>query len=107
MAVDADLEVQVTADAAGVAGLPHRPDPLAGLEPLAGAGQRPLEQVRVDEVAPRAAVVDEQVVALEVALVGALQDPPPVSGDQRRAAGRGDVEALVDAVAVAGRAVVA
>jgi len=107
VAVDADLEVEVAADRAGVAGLADGADSLAGLDDVAGARQGPLEQMGVDEVAGCAAVVDEQVVALEVGLVGTLEDAAAVDGLQRGAAGGGDVEALMGAPAVAGGAEVA
>ena len=96
--------MEVAADRDRIAGLPHRADPLAGVDPLASTGQRRAGHVGV-EVAPVLALpVDQQVVAIEDRVIAAAQDRAAADRDQGRATGGDYVEALVGATAAAGRA---
>jgi hypothetical protein len=99
-----DLEMEVTADGAGVAGLADRADSLAGVDAVAAVERRRARQVGVEVAAPLPFAVDRQVVAVEHRVVAGLQDAAAAYGDQRRAAGGDDVEALVDPPAAARRA---
>src|SRR4051794_34195209 len=94
------LEVEVTADR--VAGFADDADRLAGADGVAGVKRRGFGQVRVHEVVGSAAAVDHEVVAGGRLEAGEL-DLAAAGGDQRQAAGRGHVLALVG-VAGAGRA---
>ena len=101
MAVDVDLEVQMAADRAGVAGLPHRADPLARPDAVAAVDEGRVDHVGVEIAAPLALAVDQQVVAIEHGVIAGAQDPPRRRGEQRRVAGGDDVEAFVAAAAAA------
>jgi len=103
-AADVDLEVEVAADGAGVAGLADGPDSLAGPDGVAAVDAGRPGQMGV-EVAPMLALaVDQQVVAVEDRVVARTQHPAGRRRDQRRAAGGDEVEALVGAAAAARRA---
>ena len=99
-----DLEVEVTADAARVAGLADGADPLALPDPLATMDQGRPWQVGVEVAAALPFAVDEDVVAVEDRVVAAAQDAAVGDRDQLGAAGGDDVEALVGAAAGARRA---
>ena len=103
MAMDVDLEVEVAADRAGVAGLTDRTDPLAGPDTFAAVDRGGASQVGVEIAAVLALAVDQQVVAVEDGVVAGPQHPAGRDGYQRRAAGSDDVEAFVDAPAAARR----
>jgi hypothetical protein len=103
-AVGADLEVEMAADADRVAGLPHHADPLSGEDAVAPVDRRWPWHVGVEVASRLAFAVDQQIVAVEDRVVGAAQDPAVADRDQRRAAGRDDVESFVPAAAVAGGA---
>ena len=60
-------------------------------------------QVSVEVAAPLPFAVDRQVIAVEDRVVAGVQDPATAHGNQRRAAGGDDVEALVDPTAAARR----
>ncbi len=100
-AVDVDLEVQMAADGAGVAGLAHGADALAGPDLGTPVDRGGTGQVGVEVGAVLALTVDQQVVAVEDRVIAAAQHPPGRDGDQRRAAGGDDVEAFVTAAAAA------
>jgi len=102
--VIANLEVEVAADCAGVAGLPDGADALAGPDPVAAAHHRATNQVGVEVAAVLTLAVDQQVVAVENRVVAAAENPPRRRGDEWRAAGGYDIEAFVDAAAAAGSA---
>jgi hypothetical protein len=102
--VDVDLEVEVAADGDRVAGLPHRTDSLAGVDALAAVDQGRPRHVGVEVGAVLAFTVDQQVVAVEDRVIAAAQNFAVANGDQWRAAGGDDVEALVGAAAAAGGA---
>jgi hypothetical protein len=95
--VDVDLEVEMTADRAGITGLPHganilpRPDPIA---PIDGGGP---DQVSVEVTAPLALAVDQQVVAVEDRVIADAQHATGGHGHEGRATGGDDVEALMGA----------
>jgi len=99
--MDVDLEVEVAAEAAGVAGFADGADPLPLPHPLALVNAGRPRHVGVEVAAGLAFTVDQQVVAVEDRVVALLQDPAVADGDQGRAAGGGDVEAFVDAAAAA------
>jgi hypothetical protein len=101
VAVDADLEVEVAADGAGVPGLADGADALAGVEALAAMDQGGAGQVRVEVAAVLAFAVNQEVVAVEHRVVASSQDPAVAHGDQRCAAGGDDVKAFVSATAAA------
>lgn len=98
-----DLEVEVTAGADGVAGFTDRADPLALEDELALADLGRARHVGVEVAALLGFAVDQREVAVEHRVVTDLPHPAIADRDQRRAAGGGDVEAFVDAAAVAGR----
>jgi hypothetical protein len=98
-----DLEVEVAADGAGVAGLADGADPLAGPDAVAAPDCGGANQVGVEVAAVLALAVDQQVVAVEDRVVADAQDPAGRDGDQGRAAGGDDVEAFVAAAAAARR----
>jgi len=96
-----DLEVQVAAGADRVAGFADRADPLALQDPLTGMHRRRSRQVRVEVSAPLPLAVDQEVVAVQDRVVTATSDAAAGHRDQFGVAGGGDVEAFVDAAAVA------
>lgn len=98
-----DLEVEVAADGAGVAGLPHRADPLALPDPLALVDRSRARHVGVEVAAVLAFAVDQQVVAVEDRVIAPLQHPAIADRHQFGVAGGDDVEALVRAPARARR----
>ena len=102
MAVDVDLEVEVAADGAGVAGLADGADALAGEDTLAAVDQGWAGQVGVEVAAVLAFAVDQQVVAVKDRAIARAQDLAVADGNQWRAAGGDDVEAFVSAPTVAG-----
>ena len=97
----ADLEVEVTADRAGVAGGADAADPLARPDPLSPADDGRLVQVGIEVIAILAGAVDQEEVAVEDPVVTGAQDRPGPNRQQRRAAGGDYVEALVGAAAAA------
>jgi hypothetical protein len=99
--VDVDLEVEMAADRAGVAGLPHRPDTLPRIDAIAPMDQGRAAHMGVEVAAILAFAVDQQEVAVEDRVVAATQDAAVTDGDQWRAAGGDDVEALMGAAAAA------
>jgi hypothetical protein len=94
-----DLEVEVAADGAGVAGLADEADRLTGPNTVAAVEAARAEHVGVEEAAALALAVDQQVVAVEDRVVAAPQQAPGRNRYQRRAAGGDDVEAFVGATA--------
>ena len=96
-----DLEVKVAAGPGGVAGFAHLSDPLPLQHPLPPADPRRPQEVGIEVAAPLAFAVDQQVVAVEDRVESPAQNPAVANRDQLRAAGGGDVEAFVDAAAVA------
>jgi len=99
--VDVDLEVEVAADGAGVAGSADAADALAGPDALAAVDRGGTDQVGVEVAALLALTVDQQVVAVEDRVIAGAQNAAGRRGDQRRAAGGDDVEALMPAAAAA------
>ena len=104
MAVDVDLEVEVAADGAGVAGLAYAADALASPDALAGMGRGRANHVGVEVAAGFALAVDQQVVAVEDRVVAGAQHAAGGDGDEGRVAGGDYVEAFVGAAAVPRRA---
>ena len=104
MAVDVDLEVEVTADRDRVAGLADGADPLPLPDPLALVDQGRARHVGVEVAAVLSFTVDQQVVAIEDRVVAGAQDSAVAHCYQWRVAGGDDVEALVGAAAAAGGA---
>jgi hypothetical protein len=98
--VDVDLEMEVAADRDRVAGLPHEPDRLAGVDALAAVDQSRSWHVGVEVGAALVFPVDQEVVAVEDWVVAGAQDLAVANCDQGRAAGGDYVEALVGAAAV-------
>jgi hypothetical protein len=96
-----DLEVEVTADAASVAGLSHRSHALARPDALAAVDEGWPGQVGVEIGAVLAFAVDEEEVAVEHRIEASAQNAAVADGDQGRAAGGDDVEAFVGAPAAA------
>jgi hypothetical protein len=103
--VDVDLEVEVAAGADRVAGFANSADALSLPHPLALTHARRARHVGVEVAALLAFAVDQQVPAVEDRVVAAAQDAAIADGDQRGAAGRGDIEAFMDATAAARRVV--
>lgn len=99
-----DLEVEVAADGAGVAGFAHGAHSLAGPDAVAALDRGRASQVGVEVAAALALAVDRQVVAIENRVIAAAQDAAGRDCDQGRAAGGDNVETLVDATAAARRA---
>jgi hypothetical protein len=103
-AVDVDLEVEVTADGAGVAGLADAADMLAGPDALASMDVGGGDHVGVEVAAPLALAVDQEVVAVEDRVIAGTQHAAGRGGDERRVAAGDDVESFVGAAAIARRA---
>jgi hypothetical protein len=101
VAVDVDLEVEVAADGAGVAGLADEADGLAGKDMVAAMDQGRSRHVGVEVAAVLPFAVDQQVVAVEDRVVAGAEDAAVADGDEWGAAGSEDVEAFVGAAAVA------
>lgn len=99
--MDVDLEVELAADGTGVAGLTDHADPLAGPDVVAAVDERRPQQVRVEVAVLLALTVDFQVVAIEDRVIAGAQNLARGDGDQFGSAGGKDVEAFVDAAAVA------
>ncbi len=102
MAVDVDLEVQMTADGAGVSGLADRADPLSRPDAVAAPDRRRADHVGVEIASLLTLAMDQQVVAVEDRVIARAQDAAGRDRDQGRPAGGDDVEAFVGAAAVAG-----
>jgi hypothetical protein len=102
--VDVDLEVELTTDGAGVAGLADHADPLTGPDPVTVVDQRRVQHVGVEVAALLSFAVDFQVVAVEDRVIAGAEHAAAGGGDQFGPAGGEDVEAFVDAAAVARRA---
>jgi hypothetical protein len=100
--VHVDLEVEVTADGAGIAGLADEANGLAGPDALTAVDQGGLGHVGVEVGAVLAFAVDQEVVAVEDRVIAGPQDLAAPDRYQRRAAGGDDVKALVGAAAIAG-----
>jgi hypothetical protein len=105
--VDVDLEVEVAAEAAGVTGFADSADPLPLPHSVSSVDAGRARHVGVEVAAVLAFAVDQQVVAVEDRVVALLEDAAVAHRHQLGAAGRGDVEAFVDATSVARRVVVA
>src|SRR4029077_16916219 len=100
-AVNVDLDVELAADRARVAGLADLADPLPRPDPLALVDARRVLHVRVHIGPVFFGAVDQQVVAVEDRVVA---DFPPLAGhraDQFGPTGGEDVEAFVDPPAIA------
>jgi hypothetical protein len=104
VAVDVDLEVEVAADGASVAGLADRADSLARPDALAAVDEGRANHVGVEVAAVLALTVDQQIVAVEDRVIARAQHATRHRRDQGRPAGGDDVEAFVGAAAVARRA---
>jgi len=102
--VDVDLEVEVAAYGAGVAGLADEADGLAGPDAFAAVDQGWFRHVGVEVGTVLSFAVDEEVVAVEDWVVAGAQHFAVANRDQWSSAGGDDVEAFVDAAAVAGSA---
>jgi hypothetical protein len=102
--MNANLEVEMAADGAGVAGLADGADPLARIDGVATADQGRMGHVGVEVAAALPHAVDEQVVAVEDRVVAAAQDLAATHRNQRGAASGDDVKALMRAAAAAGSA---
>jgi hypothetical protein len=98
--VNVDLEVEMAANRAGVAGLANRADALIGPDPLATANEGRAWHVGIEVAAVLAFAVDQQVVAVEDGVIAATQDRAATDGDERRATGSRDVEPFVPPAAV-------
>ena len=103
-AADVDLEVEVAADGAGVAGLADGADPLPGPDAVAASNSGGSGHVGIEVAAVLAIAVEKQVVAVEHRVVAGAQHAPGRRGNQGRATGGDDVEAFVAATAAARRA---
>jgi hypothetical protein len=101
--VNVDLEVEMTADGAGVSGLPDRADSLAGPDAIAALDARRTDHVGVEIAALLTLAVEQQVVAVEDRVIARAQHAAGRHGNQGRAAGGDDVEAFVGAAAAARR----
>ena len=101
MAAGVDLEVEVAADGAGVAGFADGADPLARPDTVAPPSSGWPGEMGVEVAALLALAVDQRVVAVENRVVPGAQHSPGRDGDQWRAAGGDDVEALMGAAAAA------
>ena len=101
--MDVDLEVEVAADGARVAGLADDADPLPLPHPLTLVDRGRVPHVSVEVAALLAFAVDQQVVAVEDRVVTRLQHLAVADRDQFGAAGGDDVEAFVRAAARARR----
>lgn len=99
VAVDVDLEVQMAADGAGIAGLADAADALAGPDAPAAVDARRADHVGIEVAAVLSLAVDQQIVAVEDRVVAGAQHAPGRHGDERRAAGSDDVETFVRAPA--------
>ena len=102
MAVFVDLEVEVAADGAGVAGLAHRANPLTRPDTVAAINGGRAGQVGVEVGTLLTLAVEQQIVAVEDRVVAGAPHAAGCSGHQRGAARGNDVEAFVDATAAAG-----
>jgi hypothetical protein len=100
-AAAADLEMEMAAGAGGVAGFADCAYRLALPDPLASANESRSRQVGVEVAAALAFAVDQEVVAVEDRVIAGADDTAVADRHQPRPAGGGDVEALVDATAVA------
>lgn len=99
VAVDTDLEVEVTADGAGVASLADATDMLAGPDALVTVSRGGADQVSVEVTSSLPLAVDQQVVAVEHRVIPGAQHAAGRDGDQRSAASSDDVEPFVGAAA--------
>lgn len=95
--------MQVTADADRVPGLPHRTDPLTGVDAFAAMNQRQSRHVSVEVSAVLTFTVNQQVVAVENRVVSGAEHPAVANRNQRRAAGGDDVEPFMPATTTARR----
>lgn len=95
VAANVDLEVEVAADSASVARLPHRADALAGPDTLAAVDESGPRHVGIEVAAVLAFAVDQQVVAVQGRVVAPAKDPSAAHRDQRRPTGSRDVEPFV------------
>src|SRR4051812_33433482 len=97
-----DLEVEMAGGRAGVPGAADVTDDLTDVDLVAALEGRGVNQVGVPVLPPLPQAPDDDVVAVEAWVVGALDDG---AGDRRRegrAATAGDVEALMAPAAIAG-----
>lgn len=99
--MDVNLEVELAADGASVAGLADHADPLAGPNAVATVDERRAQHVGVEVAALLALAVDFQIVAVEDRVVAGAKHLAGGGGDQFGPAGGEDIEAFVDAAAVA------
>jgi len=99
--VDVDLEVEMTADGAGVSGLPDRANSLSSPDTIAVIDRRRADHVGIEVAALLTLAVDQQVVAVEDRVEARAQHAAGRDGDKGRAAGGDDVEAFVSATAAA------
>jgi hypothetical protein len=94
-----DLEVEVAADGAGIAGLTDEADGLAGPDALSTTDQGRPGHVGIEVGAVLAFAVDQQVVAVEDGVIAGLEHLAVADRYERGSAGGDDVEALVSATA--------
>jgi hypothetical protein len=98
-----DLEVEVAAGAGGVAGFADAAERLSLPEALATVDGGRAGEVGVEVAAVLVFAVDQDVVAIEDRVEADPAHAAVANRDEPGAAGRGDVEAFVDATAAAGR----
>ena len=101
--MDVDLEVELAADGAGVAGPADPTDVLTGPDALAATDGGGGDHVRVEVAAPLVLAVDQEVVAVEDRVIAGAQHAAGRGGDERGVAASDDVEAFVDAGAAFAR----
>ena len=102
-AMPPDLEVKVAADGAGVAGLSHRADALAGEDASAPPDDRGTPQVGIEVAAALAGAVDEDEVAVQDRVETGASHAAAAHGEQPRATGSDYVEPLMRPPAAARR----
>ncbi len=93
--------MQVAWRAGGVAGAADVTDDVARVDLVSLREGRGLHHVRIEVLAPLAEPADDDEVSVAPGIEGALDHRPRPHRSQRRPAAGGDVEALVDATAVA------
>src|ERR1700754_457706 len=99
---DVDLEVEMAADRAGIAGLAHVADDLADVHQVPLLEGRGMDHVCVPVLAPLPQPPEDDVVAVEPGVVGPLHHSAGHGRSQGCATPRDHVEALVPAPTIAG-----
>jgi hypothetical protein len=96
-----DLEMEVAADAAGIAGRSHRSDPLTSPDAIATLNRGGQCQVSVEVAVLLALAVDQEEVAVEDWVITGAQHAAGRCRDEGRTTGGDDVEAFVNTAAAA------